>query len=256
MRSRSSRSAKPSRTTCSKYPSSVKPSGTSKFGRWFSVPLRSTLHRSAMRTVLLMASGNSPSKVFSHLVARLQVELVAVVAEAIAIVDVARRADAEQDVVRHVIAVSQVVHVVGGDQRQAKIFGKRRQAAVDDFLVLDAVPLHLEEEVVLPQQVAKRPGRGQRPGRLVRRERLRDLALQATAEADEALGVLGQQLLVDAGLAVETLGVARRDQLDQVVPALARLGQQDQVVVVLADRARRGRAGCWARRTLRSQGSD
>ena len=48
--------------------------------------------------------------------------------------------------------------------------------------------------------------------------------------------MLRQQLLVDARLAVEPLGVAGRDQLDQVVPALARLGQQHQVVVVLADR--------------------
>ena len=53
-----------------------------------------------------------------HLVAGLQVELVAVIAKAVAVVDVARRSDAQQDVVRDVIAVSQVVHVVGGDQRQ------------------------------------------------------------------------------------------------------------------------------------------
>src|SRR5262249_41755095 len=44
-----------------------------------------------------------------------------------------------------------------------------------------------------------------------------------------------KQFLVDARLAVEALGVAGRHQLDQVVPALFRLGQQDQVVVVLAD---------------------
>ena len=56
-RNRGNRAAYPSRTTCSKYPSSVWPCGTSKFGRWFSPVLRSRSQRSAIATVLLSASG-------------------------------------------------------------------------------------------------------------------------------------------------------------------------------------------------------
>ena len=47
-----------------------------------------------------------------------------------------------------------------------------------------------------------------------------DLALQAAAQADEALRVLREQLLVDARLVVEALRVAGRHELDQVVVAL------------------------------------
>src|SRR6476661_5680622 len=58
-------------------------------------------------------------------------------------------------------------------------------------------------------------------------------ALQAAAETDEPLRVRRQQLLVDPWLAIEAFCVPRGDQFDQVVPALARFGQQDQVVVRL-----------------------
>ena len=171
-----------------------------------------------------------------HLVVGLQVELIAVIAEPVLIVHGPPRADAQQDVVRHVVPVLQVVDVVGGDQRQAQVAGDRRQAAVDDFLVVDAVPLHLEEEVVATEDVAEPAGGRQRPGGLVRSERRSNLALQTAAQPDDALAVPCQQVLVDARLPVEPFGVAGRHHLDQVVPALARLRQQHQVVVVLADR--------------------
>ena len=64
--------------------------------------------------------------------------------------------------------------------------------------------------------------------------------LEAAAQADQPSGVLRQQVLVDARLVVEPLGVAGRHQLDQVVVALARLRQQDQVVRGFAGRAALG----------------
>ena len=39
-----------------------------------------------------------------------------------------------------------------------------------------------------------------------------------------------EQVLVDARLVVEPFGVSRRDQLDEVVVALAGLGEEDEVV--------------------------
>ena len=58
-----------------------------------------------------------------------------------------------------VVALLQVVDVVGGDQAQPQLTRDRRQPAVDDLLVLNAVPLQLEEKIVLPENVAER-GRG------------------------------------------------------------------------------------------------
>ena len=56
-------------------------------------------------------------------------------------------------------------------------------------------------------------------------------------------GVLREQLLVDARLVVEALGVAGRHQLDQVVVALVGLREQDQMVLRLARDCRSSCAG-------------
>ena len=57
--SRINRCLNPSRATCSKYSSSVKSGGTSKFGRWDAPSSSVTLQRSAIRRVLARASGKS-----------------------------------------------------------------------------------------------------------------------------------------------------------------------------------------------------
>src|SRR3989475_11075351 len=113
------------------------------------------------------------------------------------------------------VAVAQVVDVVGADEAQAEIPRNRWDSAVDDALLLDAVPLHLEKEVVGPQDVLVRGRRVARFLRLLMRETLGDFTFQAAAETDEALGMLREQLFVDARLVVETFGVPGRHQLDQ-----------------------------------------
>ena len=55
-----------------------------------------------------------------HLLGGLQEELSPVVAQPLRVVDGLAGADAQQDVVRLVVALPQVVHVVGGDERQAR----------------------------------------------------------------------------------------------------------------------------------------
>ena len=139
---------------------------------------------------------------------------------------------------RLVIAVPQVMHVVGGDQRHVQVARDRQQAVVDDALLVDAL------------DTASRGRNCRRRGcrdscaaaasaffacsdRISRR----DFALEAAAQADQPLGVLREQLLVDARLVIEALGVAGRDQLDQVLEALLVLGEQHEVVGGLAGRA-------------------
>ncbi len=84
------------------------------------------------------------------------------------------------------------------------------------------------------EDVAVRRGRLERLPFLAVRQAFRDFAFQAAAQADQALAVLREQVLVDPRLVVEALGVAGRHQLDQVVVALERFGQQHQVVLRLA----------------------
>ncbi len=91
-----------------------------------------------------------------HLLGGLQEELLRVVAQALGIAERLGGADAEQDVVRVGVRRLQIVHVVGADHRQPEILCDRRQAAVHEPLLFDAVPLHLEEEVVRAEDVAIR----------------------------------------------------------------------------------------------------
>ena len=180
-------------------------------------------HRVAKRLGMILEDSR-------HLLGRLQKELIAGVAKALRVVDGLPGTDAEKDVVRLVVALPQVVHVVGRNQRQLEIARERDDAAIDDLLLLDALVLHLEEEVVLAENVAQPRRRLECGARLLHFERARDLALEAAAQADQSGRMLGQQFLVDARPVVEPFGVAGGHQLDQVLVAFVGLGEQDQMV--------------------------
>ncbi len=90
-----------------------------------------------------------------HFCRGLQIELIAVIPQSIAVVDVLPGANAQQDVMRPVIAVRQIVHVVGRNERHVQLARNRRQPLVDDQLLVDALILHLEEEVACTEDVAK-----------------------------------------------------------------------------------------------------
>ena len=91
-----------------------------------------------------------------HLVRRLQKKLTAVVSQPLGIAHRFAGTDAQQDVVRVRVGFAQVVHIVRADEREVQIARNRRHTAVDDALIFDAVPLHLEEEVARTQDVAVR----------------------------------------------------------------------------------------------------
>ena len=157
--------------------------------------------------------------------------------QALGVVDRLAGADAEQDVVRLEVGVLQVVDVVGDDELEPEVLRDRLQPDVDDPLIVDALILHLEEEVLAPEDVAVGRGRGDGLLLLLGADAGGHLPLEAAAQADQPLGVLREQLLVDARLVVEPLGVAGRDELDQVVVPLLGLGEQHQVIGRFARRA-------------------
>ena len=86
-----------------------------------------TLQRSAMSSVFLQRVVVADEDV-GHLLGGLEEELIAGVAQPLLVVDRLARADAQQDVVRLVVALAQVVHVVGRDQRQVQLARERNQA--------------------------------------------------------------------------------------------------------------------------------
>ena len=132
------------------------------------------------------------------------------------------------------------MHVIGADQRQTQIPGDRLQSGVHGLLFVDALVLHLEKEVFRAKDVPEGGGRFTRLAGLFGTQTGRHLALEATAESDQAFGVLGEQFLVDPRFVVEALRIAGRDQLDQVVIPSQILAQQDQMIVGLAGSAAAG----------------
>ncbi len=109
----------------------------------------------------------------------------------------------------------------------------RQQLGDHDLVLIQAVILNLEEEILLAEHVGVAVR--QPLGFLVAigHDRLVDVAAQAGRHRDQALGMLRQQILVDARLVVEAFEKRGGDQLQQVAIAFLVLAQQHQVVVAI-----------------------
>ena len=126
-----------------------------------------------------------------------------------------------------------VVQIVRRHHRHADVARQLDLFGQDRPLIGEAVILHLDEVAVGSEDVAILPRGGQR-ARLLAGEQLDpDLGGQAARQADDALGMLGQELLVHAGPVVEALEVGLRDELQQVAIAGLVPRQERQVVVLL-----------------------
>ncbi len=125
----------------------------------------------------------------------------------------------------------EVVHVVGGNQFQAKLLRPGNQMPVDLGLFGQAVVLQFEVEVIRPESLLEPINRLARLGQLVLLNQLRDFARQAARERDEPVLVRGQQFFVNAGLVVIALQMGGGRELDEILVAGLILGQEEQVVI-------------------------
>ena len=129
------------------------------------------------------------------------------------------------------IRAAGVVRVVGDDQRQGQLAGDLAQARGSSLLDRQAVLHDLDEQVARAEDVAQ-PGRGiQRLPVLAEPQPRLHLAAGAAGGRDQAAGVLGEQVTVQARLTEVALQPGPRGQPEQVVQALGGLGQQGQVGV-------------------------
>src|SRR5688572_2842583 len=111
------------------------------------------------------------------------------------------------------------MQVIGDGQWQAHLGGQAQELLVEPALFGQAVLLELEVEVVRTEDVAVASGDRAGEVPVVDLERLGDLAAEAGAEADEALAVPGQVLLVDAWLVVVAVDVSVGHEAAQVLVA-------------------------------------
>ncbi len=164
-----------------------------------------------------------------HLVRRLDVELLRLVAQAPRIVEGAAGGDGHQHLVRPGVAAAHVVAVGGGDQRQPLLARERADAVVDGKLLLERVALDLQIEPVAEDRLEiahLAPGlvhvaAPHCPGHCSR---------HARGQGDDALAVRLEQRLVDARVVVEAVGERLGAQVAQVAVAGLVLRQEHQVV--------------------------
>ncbi len=93
--------------------------------------------------------------------------------------------------------------------------------------------LHFEEEVLLAEHVRVLVGEAAGFVVAVRQQGFVDVAAEAGGHRDQALGVAGEEVLIDARLVVEAVEVAGGDEVDEVAIALLVFAKQHQVVVAI-----------------------
>jgi hypothetical protein len=165
----------------------------------------------------------------AHLRAGLEVEA-AVVVHAVLVLHVLADADAQQDVVRVVVALLEEVRVVGGDHGEAELGAQPEDLPVELRLPLRIVRLDLEVVAVLEDVRVPLGGLAGRVPAVVH-EVPGHLAREARRGDDDPLAVRRQQLAVDARLHVEALEVGERRELDEV-PVARRVAREEHEVVV------------------------
>ncbi len=175
-----------------------------------------------------------------HLIAVLQIETVVPHVHVVGVCHDRVGLEAQEDFLRVGVAGVDVVHVVGGDQRNLQVAGDVHQSAVDVGEFGEAlVILQFQVEAIGAEYVAI-PGGGF-PGAVQQAilNKPRDFAGAARAERDKPLGVGREVLLVNAGLVVEPFQLGGGGDFQQVLVALIIAGQEHQMVgpLVFAPRA-------------------
>ena len=168
-----------------------------------------------------------------HFVARLEVEIGMIPVHAVRVRHRLARLDAHENFVRAGVFAAQVVGVVGGDERNARIHGKAVDLRSQPLVLLEAVILNFEEEVLFAEDVAIGVGEAARVFVFVGEDGFVEVAAQARREADEAFRMGGQQIFIDARLVVKAFEKRRGNQLDEVLVAFLVFAEQDEVVVAV-----------------------
>ena len=128
------------------------------------------------------------------------------------------------------VVLVRVVAVVRREQRRLELARDVEQRADDAHVVVDAVVLQLDEEVVAAEDVLEARRGFERGLVLVAGEdELRHEAAEASGRRGDALVVALEQLPVAAGLVVVAVEVRGARDLDEVAVALVRLGEHREV---------------------------
>ena len=173
----------------------------------------------------------------AHLLLALDVELLGLHAHPLLVRQRLARLDAHQHFLRRCVLFLKVVAVVCRDQRDVHLPRQGDQPREHGLLVPQVMIHDLDIEVFLAEDVLHLPHVGAGTLVLAVHQQLRQVAAQAGAQADQALVMFPDQVVIDPRPVVITCQETLADQVHQVLVTRIVLAQQDQVAVLPAGQA-------------------
>ncbi len=133
--------------------------------------------------------------------------------------------------------------VVGGNEAGVVMRTQFQEGAVDHLQLGHIVLLEFEEEIVPAEDLVVPVDAAAGEVELTLPDQARHLGRHAAGGADQALGMFGEEFLVDAGVVIEAFELRCRGDLEQVLITCLVLGEEQQVggLAVFAG----GRAPAW-----------
>ena len=162
-----------------------------------------------------------------HLIIAFQIIAVVVEAHTIRLINRARRLDAQQNILRRGILLLHIMQIVCRHQTKTELLRQLLQLRADLVLLIKVMVLNFQKVVFLAENVYIFLNAATCSLQVVLQNHLRHLAGNAGTEADNALVIGTQHVLVYAWFIIKALQLTNADNFHQVMVACIVLRQQN-----------------------------
>ena len=165
-----------------------------------------------------------------HLIIAFQIIAVVVEAHTIRLINRARRLDAQQNILRRGILLLHVMQIICRYQPQTELLRQPLQLRADLVFLIKVVVLNFQKVIFLTENIYIFLNTAACSLQVVLQNHLRHFTGNAGTEADYALVICSQHVLVYAWFIIKALQLTDADNLHQVMVACIVLRQQNQMV--------------------------
>ena len=196
----------------------------------------SQFHIALVRNDLGVFNGfRNVRKQISHFPFRLQIELVIREAHSVFVFHQLTGLNTNQNVMSLGITLTNVMHVIGGHQRNSCFCSQSLHIGKNFQLFFQALILQFQIEVSFAKNVQKCQRFGLSSFVVIIHQQLLDLTCQATAQGNDPFAILTQNIMVHTRLIVESASKSLGYDLHQIFIALFVLCQKDQMALMLIE---------------------
>ena len=170
------------------------------------------------------------AKKLSHLLSAFEIKAIVGKAHTARVVNIARRLNAQQYILRLRVLAAHIMQVVCRHQSYAKLLRQLTQALGSSFFLRNIVILDFQKIIVLAKNVDIFLHAATRTVHIAAVNQARHLTGDAGAEADNALAIGAQDVLIYARLIIKAFQLSLADNPHEIVVANIVFGQQNQMV--------------------------